>query len=129
MSNRIWVNGTFDVVHVGHIRLLKAASLLGEVRVGLDTDERVKMFKGESRPINNIGNRIELMSSIKYVDSVVSFSSDEELRSSIKEWGSDIIFIGSDYKDRSVIGSDLVKEVIFFDKINGYSSTIIIGKK
>jgi len=126
---RVWVNGTFDVLHIGHIKLLEFASQFGEVRVGIDTDERVKQFKGELRPINCIKDRIDFMNSIKYINSSVSFSTDEELCDRIKEWGTDIIIIGNDYKDKKVIGSHLVKEVIFFDKIDGYSSTKIIESK
>jgi D-beta-D-heptose 7-phosphate kinase/D-beta-D-heptose 1-phosphate adenosyltransferase len=126
---RVWVNGTFDVLHIGHIKLLEFASQFGEVRVGIDTDERVKQFKGELRPINCIKDRIDFMNSIKYVNSSVSFSTDKELCDRIKEWNTDVIIIGNDYKDKKVIGSHLVKEVIFFDKIDGYSSTKIIESK
>jgi len=126
---KVWVNGTFDILHIGHIKLLEFASQFGEVRVGIDTDERVKQLKGESRPINNISDRIDFMNSIKYVNSSVSFSTDEELCDRIKEWDADIIIVGNDYKDKKVIGSHLVKEIIFFDKIDGYSSTKIIESK
>jgi len=126
---KVWVNGTFDILHIGHIKLLEFASRFGEVRVGIDTDERVKQLKGESRPINNISDRIDFMNSIKYVNSSVSFSTDEELCDRIKEWDADIIIVGNDYKDKKVIGSHLVKEIIFFDKIDGYSSTKIIESK
>ena len=126
---RVWVNGTFDVLHIGHIKLLEFASKFGEVRVGIDTDERVKQLKGELRPINTIKDRIDFMNSIKYVNSSVSFSTDEELCDKIKEWNADVIIIGNDYKDKKVIGSNLVKEIIFFDKIDGHSSTKIIESK
>ena len=126
---KVWVNGTFDILHIGHIKLLEFASQFGEVRVGIDTDERVKQLKGESRPINNISDRIDFMNSIKYVNSSVSFSTDEELCDRIKEWDADIIIVGNDYKDKKVIGSHLVKEIIFFDKIDGHSSTKIIESK
>lgn len=126
---KVWVNGTFDVLHIGHIKLLEFASQFGEVRVGIDTDERVKQFKGELRPINSIKDRIYFMNSIKYVNSSVSFSTDEELCDRIKEWNANIIIVGNDYKDKKVIGSHLVEEVIFFDKIDGYSSTKIIESK
>ena len=126
---KVWVNGTFDVLHIGHIKLLEFASQFGEVRVGIDTDERVKQLKGELRPINNIKDRIDFMNSIKYVNSSVDFSTEEELCDRIKEWNTDIIIIGDDYKDKRVIGSNLVKEIIFFDKIDGYSSTKIIESK
>ena len=82
---RIWVNGTFDIIHRGHIELLNYASTYGIVRVGIDTDERVKQFKGDSRPINSLEEREYLMGNIKSVDSVVSFGSDEELEERIRE--------------------------------------------
>ena len=126
---KVWVNGTFDVLHIGHIKLLEFASQFGEVRVGIDTDERVKQLKGELRPINTIKDRIDFMNSIKYVNSSVSFSTDEELCDRIKEWNADVIIIGNDYKEKKVIGSNLVKEIIFFDKIDGHSSTKIIENK
>ncbi len=125
---KVWVNGTFDVLHIGHIKLLEFASQFGKVRVGIDTDERVKQLKGNLRPVNSIKDRIDFMNSIKYVDSSVIFSTDEELCDRIKDWNTDIIIIGNDYKNQKVIGSNLVKSIIFFDKIDGYSSTKIIGK-
>ncbi len=120
---RVWVNGTFDVLHIGHIELLKFASVFGKVRVGIDTDSRVKQFKGDGRPVNNWGDRKTLMESIRYVYDVVGFSTDDELRQQIKDWETDVMIVGSDYKDKNVIGSELVKEVIFFDRIEGYSTT------
>ena len=124
---RIWVNGTFDVLHIGHLRLIQYANSFGDVRVGIDKDSRVKELKGDNRPINNWFDRIEMMRSIKYVDSVVGFSTDEELRDEIKKWNPDIMIVGSDYKDKPVIGSELVKEVLFFDKIGNHSTTKIIS--
>jgi D-beta-D-heptose 7-phosphate kinase/D-beta-D-heptose 1-phosphate adenosyltransferase len=124
---RIWVNGTFDVLHIGHLRLLQYANSFGDVRVGIDKDICVKELKGDDRPINNWFDRIEMMRSIKNVDSVVGFSTDEELRNEIKKWNPDIMIVGSDYKDKPVIGSELVKEVLFFDKIGDHSTTKIIN--
>jgi D-beta-D-heptose 7-phosphate kinase/D-beta-D-heptose 1-phosphate adenosyltransferase len=124
---RIWVNGTFDVLHIGHLRLVQYANSFGDVRVGIDKDIRVKELKGDNRPINNWFDRIEMMRSIKYVDSVVGFSTDEELRDEIKKWNPDIMIVGSDYKDKVVIGSELVKKVLFFDKIGNHSTTKIIN--
>ena len=120
---RVWVNGTFDVLHIGHIELLKFANVFGKVRVGIDTDSRVKEFKGDGRPVNTWGDRVKLMESIRYVYDVVGFSTDDELRQQIKDWESDVMIVGSDYKNKNVIGSELVKEVIFFDRIDGYSTT------
>jgi len=124
---RVWVNGTFDVLHIGHLRLIQYANSFGEVRVGIDKDIRVKELKGDDRPINNWFDRIEMMRSLRYVDSVVGFSTDDELRDEIKKWNPDIMIVGSDYKDKPVIGSELVGKVLFFDKIGDHSTTKIIS--
>lgn len=124
---KVWVNGTFDVMHIGHIKLLEYASTLGTVRVGLDTDERVKEKKGPKRPVNNLEDRIKFMQSIKYIDSVVSFGSNQELETCIKEWDSDIMVIGDDYAYHEIIGTHLIERVIFFDKIENKSTTKILS--
>lgn len=124
---KIWVNGTFDVMHIGHIKLLGHASSLGIVRVGLDTDERIKEKKGSDRPVNTLQDRIDFMKSIKYVDSVVSFSSDKELEKRIDEWGADVMVIGDDYKYHEIIGNHLVDRISFFDKIENKSTTKILN--
>jgi D-beta-D-heptose 7-phosphate kinase/D-beta-D-heptose 1-phosphate adenosyltransferase len=124
---KVWVNGTFDVLHIGHIKLLEFASEFGQVRVGLDDDKRVKLLKGESRPVNNIKDRLEFIKSIKYINSAVSFSDEEDLKRCILEWETDIIIVGSDYKNKKVVGSELVKKVLFFDRIADYSTTKIIS--
>ena len=123
---KIWVNGTFDVLHVGHIKLLEYASRFGNVRVGIDRDDRVKILKGENRPFNSWEDRAEMMNSIKYVDSVVGFSTDEELISEIEKWQPKIMVIGSDYRNKKIIGSDLVDIILFYDKIENYSTTKIL---
>ena len=123
---KVWVNGTFDVMHVGHIKLLEQASKLGTVRVGLDTDERIKSKKGLTRPVNTLEDRIEFMKSIRYVVSVVSFGSNKELEDRIKEWDADVMVIGNDYKYHEIIGADLVERVFFFDKIDGKSTSNIL---
>lgn len=122
----IWINGAFDVLHIGHICLLKYGASLGTVRVGLDTDERIRKAKGQDRPFNTLRDRIDFISSIKYVDSVVSFSSDDELENCIKDYNTDILLVGSDWEHKKVIGSTYSKEVKFFQRIPEYSTTAIL---
>jgi D-beta-D-heptose 7-phosphate kinase/D-beta-D-heptose 1-phosphate adenosyltransferase len=125
----IWTNGCFDVLHRGHIELLKYAKSLGDwLVVGIDTDERVKSSKGESRPFNNIEDRVAILESIKYVDEVVVFDTDCELEDKVLLSNADVMVVGSDYKDKEVIGSRHVQQVKFFDRIDGYSTTkILVG--
>lgn len=124
---KIWVNGSFDVLHIGHIRLLAHAGSLGTVRVGLDTDERIQQKKGSNRPFNNLQDRMDFISSIRFVNDVVSFGSDDELIDRIKEYEPDIMVIGDDYNYHSIIGIEYIPKVEFFSKIEGYSTTKIFN--
>jgi len=124
---KIWVNGTFDILHIGHIRLLSYASSLGILRVGLDTDERVCSKKGVGRPFNTLADRMEFISAINGVESVVYFGTDDELVERIKEWGPDIMVIGNDYKYHQIIGVEYIPKIEFFNKIEGLSTTKILG--
>ena len=126
---KVWVNGTFDIVHLGHIQLLKRASELGDfLIVGLDGDRRVKELKGEQRPINNLVSRITLLDAIKYVDRVVSFNSDEELEILIKTMRPAIMVIGEEYRGKRIIGREYVGEIVYFPQMEGFGSTHIINK-
>ena len=125
----VWTNGCFDVLHRGHIELFKYAKSLGDyLVVGIDTDERVKASKGPSRPFNNIEDRIAMLESIKYIDEIYVFDTNSELESQVRLSGAEIIVVGSDYKNKEVIGSRHVKKIKFFNRIKGYSTTkILVG--
>jgi len=126
---KVWVNGVFDVLHRGHIELLKFAKLQGDyLCVGIDSDKRVKELKGNDRPINNQEDRKVFLESFRFVDEVIIFNSSQELSNKIKEYNPDIFVIGSDYKDKNIVGREHLKKIIFFDRVEGYSSTSIIGK-
>ena len=124
---KVWVNGSFDVLHIGHIRLLEYASSLGKVKVGIDTDERIKKFKGENRPFNSLADRAEFLYSIKYVDSVDVFETDERLVDLIKQYQPDYMVIGSDYKDKPIVGAQYIKEIVYFDRVKDKSTTTILN--
>ena len=121
---KVFVNGTFDLLHRGHLDLLNYAKSLGEyVIVGIDSDERVKQMKGSSRPINCLMDRAHMLANLKSVDEVRFFGSDNELEGLVKEVKPDIMVVGSDWKDKSVIGSYWAAKLIFFDRIGEYATT------
>ena len=120
----IFVNGTFDILHPGHIQLLNyAKSLGGTLTVGIDSDRRVREKKGYARPVYNVGDRAYMLQNLKAVDYVVIFDSDEELERCIKTVKPDIMVVGSDWKGKSVIGSMYSAELRFCDRIEEYATT------
>jgi len=121
---KIIVNGTFDIVHRGHIELLNYAKGLGDwLLVCIDTDRRVKELKGETRPINNQYDRQFMLQNLQAVDAVRFFDSAEDLEEICKTYQPDIMVKGSDYKDKPIVGSQYCKEIKFVDLVNGYSTT------
>jgi len=119
---KVFVNGTFDILHLGHIGLLEHAKSLGdELIVGIDSDARVKVLKGENRPINTERERGLMLLATKYVDKVFVFDTDDELTELVSTC--DIMVKGSDYIDKRIIGSEVCPQLVFFDRINEYSTT------
>jgi D-beta-D-heptose 7-phosphate kinase/D-beta-D-heptose 1-phosphate adenosyltransferase len=125
--SKVWVNGTFDVLHFGHLKLLEFASSFGNVIVGIDSDKRVKKLKGSERPFNNQEVRKFFLKSLKYVNDVVIFNDDVELENKIKDYNPDFMIIGNDYLNKNIIGKQYIKEIVFFDKIQKYSTTKILN--
>ena len=126
---KIFVNGTFDILHRGHLELLNYAKSLGDyLLVGIDTDDRVKEKKGYLRPINTQEDRKFFLENLKSVDRVDIFSSDKSLENMIKIYKPDIMIVGSDWRYKSVIGSYYSTELKFFDRVGDYSTTSTITK-
>ena len=119
---RIIVNGTFDILHSGHLALLTYAKSLGDhLVVAIDSDRRVKELKGVSRPVNTQAERQELLSNLRSVDEVRIFDSDPELVDIVAECA--IMVKGSDYRDRPIVGSEVCSSIVFFERIDGFSTT------
>jgi len=118
------VNGTFDILHPGHVAMLNTARSMGDyLVVCIDTDRRVKELKGENRPVNDEITRRIMLSNLKAVDIVELFDSKEELIELIKRYQPDIMVKGSDYKGKSIVGETLIPSVIYYDRINEYSTS------
>ena len=118
------VNGTFDIVHVGHIKLLNTARTMGDyLLVCIDSDRRVRELKGDGRPVNSEYERKALLSNLKAVDQVEVFDSDTELEDILKYYKPDVMLKGSDYRDKPIVGSRYCASIEFFDRIDEYSTT------
>ena len=123
LEKTVFVNGTFDILHRGHLELLRYAKSRGYVYVGIDTDECIKGKKGPTRPIHNQEERKFLLENLRSVDEVIFFSSEPEFEELIKSLQPDIIIVGSDWKEKSTIKSYYDGELIFFDRREDYSTT------
>jgi D-beta-D-heptose 7-phosphate kinase/D-beta-D-heptose 1-phosphate adenosyltransferase len=125
----IWCNGTFDVLHPGHIELFKVAKSLGDkLVVAIDSDEKIKKDKGADRPINSLESRKAILEAIKYIDIVIVFNTAKELARLIALYTPDIIVLGDDWREKEVIGADIAKEVRFLPRVGEYASSDIISK-
>ena len=119
-----FVNGCFDVLHPGHIELLKFARSLGDyLIVAIDSDEKVAQMKGPERPIFSQYDRALMLKSIRYVDVVHVFDTRQELEELLYSISPDIMVVGSDWKGKEVVGSQYAKSVRFFDRLGDYSTT------
>jgi rfaE bifunctional protein nucleotidyltransferase chain/domain len=126
---KIVVNGTFDILHRGHIEMLEYAKSLGnELLVCIDTDNRVRQLKGSTRPINNQADRAFMLQSLKCVDTVWLFDNEAELEYILETYQPDVMVKGSDYEHKPIVGEHLCKEIKFYELVKNYSTTNIIQR-
>ena len=128
----VFTNGCFDLLHSGHVRYLNEAAKLGDrLVIAVNSDESVKILKGESRPIVQLEGRMELLSALSCVDWVVAFNEATPERLICKLLP-DVLVKGGDYKPEEIAGSQCVwdaggqVEVLSF--WDGYSTTSLVDK-
>lgn len=105
----VMTNGCFDILHIGHVKYLEHARSFGdELIVAVNDDQSVSSLKGKNRPINCLEDRLLMLASLNSVSYVIAFSSPTpvDLYTKIKP---DILVKGGDYKEKDIIGSDVVK--------------------
>lgn len=124
---KIWMNGCFDILHYGHFLMIEYASSLGSLKIGIDSDHRVKEMKGADRPFHSQTERLYNLKSIKGVNSAHIFNTDAELIELIRLYKPDIFVIGSDYRDKPIIGGEYANEIRYFSRIGGFSTTQILN--
>ena len=125
----VWCNGTFDILHPGHIQLFKVARSLGDrVIVATDNDEKIKKDKGDDRPVNDLSYRVAMLEAIKYIDVVLTFGDRKELEGLIQLYSPDILLLGDDWRHGDVVGRKYAKEVRFLPRVGGYASSNIVKR-
>ena len=128
MKKRIvWVNGCFDVLHLGHLKLLEFAKKQGDLLyVGLDADHRITDSKGENRPVNNWETRLQIMKALRFVDKASMFDTDFQLERLIEEYSPYTMVLGDEYKDKRIIGAEFCEKITFFPRYENLSTTNFI---
>ena len=122
----VFTNGVFDILHIGHLKLLRHAKTLGNrLIVGINSDSSVKRLKGDLRPINGEDTRKESLLELGFVDEVIVFEEDTPLEA-ITKLEPDIIVKGGDYTFDTVVGNHLAK-VVIFPTVEGHSTTRMIN--
>ena len=127
-----FTNGCFDIIHRGHVTLLRAArAKCDKLVVALNTDASVQRLKGSDRPIQPEAARAEVIAALESVDMVLLFDEDTPLKL-IEALKPDVLLKGADYTVDTVVGADVVHayggKVELVDLVEGYSTTNIIAK-
>jgi len=128
----VFTNGCFDIVHKGHIELLKLCRQQGHiVVVGLNSDSSVKAIKGPERPINNQYDRAAVLAALESVDYITIFDEPSVL-SLVKKIKPDVLVKGADWGRNGVVGREFVEsyggKVVLAPIVQGQSSTTTIEK-
>jgi len=128
----VFTNGCFDLLHVGHIRLLEFCRAQGDfLVVGLNSDESVRRLKGTGRPLQCAEHRAEILSALRCVDSVTIFDELDPLEC-IKAIRPDVLVKGGDWTRETIIGASEVEswggKVLVFPTVEGLSTTKIVER-
>jgi len=128
----VFTNGCFDLIHPGHVALLREARKQGDfLMVAINSDRSVRGLKGEGRPVQNEADRAEVLAAMRHVDGVVIF--DEETPAEIIEaLKPDVLVKGGDYTPEQVVGREVVEKaggrVHIVPLVEGKSSSAMAGK-
>ena len=128
----VFTNGCFDLLHPGHVRLLRFAKRQGDLLiVGLNSDRSVRALKGAGRPLQSEKDRAELLSELEAVDYVTIFGEKDPERL-IRTLRPDVLVKGADWKKKALIGRSFVLsyggKVVSFPTVEGKSTTALIQK-
>jgi D-beta-D-heptose 7-phosphate kinase/D-beta-D-heptose 1-phosphate adenosyltransferase len=127
-----FTNGCFDILHAGHVALLReAANACDRLIVALNTDASVSVLKGPSRPVQKEDVRSAVMAAIKGVDAVILFGEQTPLEV-IRELEPDVLIKGADYREDQIVGADIVRarggRIVRVTLVDGQSTTNVIER-
>ena len=124
----VFTNGVFDLLHAGHVALLKRARALGDcLVVGVNSDASVRRLKGKGRPLAPLADRLKVLAALESVDFVTVFGEDTP-QTLIRKLRPSILVKGGDYTLDKIVGRDLVPRVVRIPLVKGRSTSVLIRK-
>ena len=115
---------TFDLFHAGHMMMLKEAKTQCDyLIVGLQTDPTIDRPDTKNKPIQSLFERFVQLSSCKYVDEIVPYSTEKELMDILLSYPINVRIIGEEYKDKHFTGRELDVEIYFNSRKHSFSTT------
>ena len=124
-----FVNGAFDKLHAGHRHLLAyARANCDRLLVALNSDDGIRRRKGSGRPTQSYHERLMALYAACKIDSDILFDADDpsEILAAVQP---DLYVLGSDYRGQIIPGAEHCKEVVFIDRLPGFSTTEIIAQQ
>lgn len=120
--------GAFDLLHAGHVAMLEEAKRKCDyLIVGLHTDPTIDRPDTKNKPIQSIYERWKQLNAMKAVNEVIPYDTEKDLRNMLATLSVNLRFIGSDYINKEITGSDICKskdiEIVYIERIHNYSST------
>ena len=116
--------GAFDLMHFGHIRMLRQFRLrCDKLVVGLQTDPSIDRPDTKVRPIQTVMQRIEMLEGIKYIDDILLYTTEDDLVMLLSEVRPNVRFLGEDWIDKEYTGRQLNIETVFLERDHDFSST------
>ena len=120
---------SFDLLHAGHILMLKdAKNQCDYLIVGLQTDPTIDRPKEKNKPIQSLDERKIQLEAVKYIDEIITYSTEHELYLLLQKINPDIRILGTDYKDKNFTGDDLNIRIYYHNREHNYSSTNLRNK-
>lgn len=128
----VFTNGCFDLLHVGHVRMLRQAATYGScLIVAVNSDASVRRLKGPSRPINSEATRTEIVAELRCVDAVTIFDEDTP-HALIDLLRPHVLVKGGDYRPEEVVGREIVEGdggiLILIPLVEGHSTTNLVQR-
>lgn len=123
--------GMFDLFHAGHVMMLaECKAQCDYLLVALNTGENIDyaINPGKRKPVYSLEERIKIVEACKYVDEVITYTSEDDLIQILTNFSIDIRFLGDDYRNKPITGPGLIKELYYTNRSHGYSTSAIIHR-